>query len=284
MNAQGIAVERRAARRIYASFHGALSFGAVAGAASAGAVAALGVSPAVHLAALGAIVAGATHCAGRQLLPAHHDAAPAGPMFVTPSRALAALGVVSFCCLLAEGAVFDWSAVYLRRTLDAGEATAAAGLAAFSLTMGLGRLAGDRLTLRLGPVALARAGSLVAAAGIATALVVAEPAPALAGFAAMGLGLATLFPLALRAAAARSDSPGPAVAAVSATGYSGFLAGPPMIGGLAEATSLRTALVTVALLCTAAALLSRAVAMRRTARAATACDRSAPVPDDGVSA
>jgi MFS family permease len=250
MNAQGIAVERRASRRIYASFHAALSFGAVAGAVCAGGVAAVGVSPAVHLAALGAILAGAAHVAGRRLLPAQLDAAPAGPMFATPSRALAALGVVSFCCLLAEGAVFDWSAVYMTRTLDAGEALAAAGLAAFSLTMGLGRLTGDRLADRLGAVALARGGAALAGASFAVALVAASPPAAIAGFALLGAGLAATFPLALAAASRTRHVPtAPAIAAVSTAGYLGLVCGPPTIGLLSGLVGLVGALGVLVALC-----------------------------------
>jgi cyanate permease len=86
-----------------------------------------------------------------------------------------------------------------------------------------------------------------------------ERAAAIAGFAAMGLGLASLFPLAIRAGSARGDTPGPAVAAVSGTGYLGFIAGPPLVGLLAELAGLRSALLLVAILCTLAALLAGAV-------------------------
>jgi MFS family permease len=261
MNAQGIAVERRSARRIYASFHAALSFGAVAGAASAGAVAALGVSPALHLAALGAVFAGAIHSAAGALLPAHLDAAPDGPLFAAPSRALAALGVVAFCCLLAEGAVFDWSAVYLSRTLEAGEAMAAAGLAAFSLTMGLGRLTGDRLADTLGAVALARGGAALAGSSFAVALVAASPAGAIAGFALLGAGLAAVFPLALAAATARAPHAptAPAIAAVSTAGYLGLVCGPPTIGLLSGLVGLVGALGVLVALCGVVVLLAGTV-------------------------
>ena len=125
--------------------------------------------------------------------------------------------------------------------------------------MGIGRLAGDRLTEALGPARLARLGAGLAAAGTAGALVGSAPSGAIVGFAAAGLGLAALFPIALRAAAERGESPGPAVAAVSALGYCGFLAGPPAVGGVAELAGLRAGLVVVALLCAVATLLAPAV-------------------------
>jgi MFS family permease len=169
------------------------------------------------------------------------------------------IGLFAFCALLSEGAVNDWAAVYLDNSLDSGEGVAAGGLAAFSLTMGIGRLAGDRLTQAIGPVRLARGGAGLAAAGMAVAVAAVHPAAAIAGFAAMGLGLAALFPLALRAAAERSGTPGPAVAAVSGMGYVAFVAGPPLVGGLAEAMGLRGALIVIGALCVVAAALATQV-------------------------
>ena len=184
-----------------------------------------------------------------------------GAVPAAPSRALAVLGVVAFCCLLAEGAVFDWSAVYLRRELAAGEAMAAAGLAAFSVTMGLGRLAADRLADRLGPVVLARGGAMLAGTSFALALAAATPAAAIAGFALLGAGLAAVFPLALAAAAARTPHApaAPAIAAVSTAGYLGLVSGPPAIGLLSGLVGLVGALALLVALCATVALLAGAV-------------------------
>jgi predicted MFS family arabinose efflux permease len=132
--------------------------------------------------------------------------------------------------------------------------------------MGFGRLTGDRLAERLGPVRLARAGAGLAALGMTVAVAGGREGTAIAGFAAMGLGLSSLFPLAIRAGSARGEAPGPAVAAVSGTGYLGFIAGPPAVGLLAEAIGLRTALLLVAALCTLAAVLAGAVRAPVTAR------------------
>ena len=257
MNVHGLTVERGLRRPILSSLHAAFSFGALAGAAVGGIVAGAGVGVVPHLwtaAGLGAVVA---VVATRFLLPPSADAAPEGPMFARPTRALGLIGLFAFCALLSEGAVNDWAAVYLENNLESGEGVAAAGLAAFSLTMGIGRLAGDRLTLWVGPVRLARGGAGLAAAGMTVAVAASDPAAAMAGFAAMGLGLAPLFPLALRAAAERSGTPGPAVAAVSGMGYVAFVAGPPLVGGFAAALGLRSALVLIVVLCLVAAVLGR---------------------------
>ena len=259
MNVHGLAVERRLGKPILATLHAGFSFGALAGAGIGGLVAAAGVGVRPHLAAASVTGAVIALTAFRFLLPRDVDAAPEGPMVAQPTRALAAVGLFAFCVVLSEGAVNDWAAVYLKGDLGAGEGLAAAGLAAFSLTMGFGRLAGDRLAERLGPVRLARGGAGLAAAGMTVAVLGGRQGSAIAGFAAMGVGLAALFPLAIRAAAARGETPGPAVAAVSAMGYVGFVTGPPTVGLLAEAIGLRWALLLVAALCAAAAALAGAV-------------------------
>jgi fucose permease len=193
----------------------------------------------------------------RALLPATADATgtpirrrqarEAGHTRLRWDRRLTILGVLAFCCLLCEGAAADWSAVYLDRDLAASAATAGLAYAAFSVTMVAGRLAGDALTVRYGPAALVRRGALVAAAGMGAALIASDSIAALVGFACLGAGLSIIIPQVFRAAAAGRDS-GPALARVSMLGYLGFLAGPPMIGALAEVTSLPAALAVLPLL------------------------------------
>lgn len=266
MNVHGLTVERRLERPILSTLHAAFSFGALAGAAVGGVAAGLGVAVLPHLSAVAGAGVLVLLVARRFLLPPDADAAPGGPMFALPTPALALVGLFAFCVLLTEGAVADWAAVYLDGELDTGEGTAAAGLAAFSLTMGICRLFGDRLNEAFGAVRLARGGGTLAAAGLATALLTEAPAVALIGFACAGMGLAALFPLALRAAAERGSSPGPAVASVTSLGYLGFLAGPPSIGGLSELAGLRAALVLLVALALLAAALGPVVAMRRPVR------------------
>jgi len=264
MNAQGIAVERARHIALLASLHAAFSFGALGGAGLGALAAGLGAAPEAHL-ALASLAGVAVVLAARPaLLGPEHDAAAGAPLLASPTRALGGLGALAFCVLLAEGAMFDWSAVYLAGTLAAGPAVAAAGLAVFQGAMGAGRLAGDRLAHRLGPGMLAGAGAALAATGFAVVAAAPTPALALAGLALGGLGLASVFPLALRTAASRAPAGQTAVAlaAVSTTGYLGFMAGPPLIGGLAELGGLRMALGVVVALCMVAAALSQ-VTVRR---------------------
>jgi MFS family permease len=252
MNAQGVAVERAIGRRMFTSLHAAFSFGALAGALLAAAAAGAGVDPLPHLLAVAAGSAVVAAALRPRFLRDDADADAAAPRFARPSRRLAALGAVAFCALIAEGAVFDWSAIFLAGPAGASPGTAPLALAAFSLTMGVGRLAGDPLAERLGSRAVATGGLGLAATGLGLALLAAAPAPSAAGFAVMGIGLAAVFPLALRAAGS-----GPDLAAVSTLGYTGLLAGPPLIGLVAEGVGLRAALGLIVALCAVAALLAR---------------------------
>jgi MFS family permease len=258
MNAQGVALDAQTERPIFASFHAAFSFGAMAGAGAGGLAAAAGLAPDAHLAIAGALLALVVLVVRRGLLPAAIDARADGPLFARPSRALAGLGLLAFCALLAEGSVADWSAILLDRETDAGPALAALGLAAFSLMMGFGRLAADPLAGRFGRVAVVRGGGLLAAGGITLALLSATAATGIAGFALMGAGLAGLFPLALNAAGETDGPAAPALAAVATSGYGAFIAGPALIGLISDATSLPLALSLVGILCLAAAALAPA--------------------------
>ena len=260
MNAQAVAVERGYGRSIMSSFHAAWSFGGLGGAALGGLLASRGIEPLPHFAAVAIPAAIAFACAYGALLPSSADASEEGtPAFARPTRALLGLGIISFCVLLGEGAMGDWSAVYLDDTLKTGPGFAAAGYAAFSLSMAFGRLFGDRFTELLGPVTLVRACGVIAAVGLGVALAAAHPIVALVGFACAGAGFSIVFPTALSAAGRTGGPTGPALAAVTTAAYTGFLVGPPFIGFLAEATGLGYALYLVVALSTAVVILAGAV-------------------------
>jgi MFS family permease len=260
MNAQAVAVERRYGCPIMSSFHAAWSFGGLGGATLGGILASRGVAPLPHFSALAIVAAIAFVVAYGSLLPSHADASDEGtPAFARPTRALLGLGVISFCVLLGEGAMGDWSAVYLDDTLKTGPGFAAAGYAAFSLSMAFGRLFGDRFTERLGPATLVRSCGALAAVGLGVALAAAQPLVALAGFACAGAGFSVIFPTALSAAGRTGAPTGPALAALTTAAYTGFLVGPPFIGFLSELTGLGYALYLVVALSAAVVILAGAV-------------------------
>jgi fucose permease len=150
---------------------------------------------------------------------------------------------MAFAVLLCEGAAADWSAVYLLNNLSAGPELAAAGFGAFCLAMAVGRLCGDRLVHRFGPVAVVRSSAALAAVGLGAGLLIAHPFAGIAGFAALGLGCSNIVPV-LFSAAGRTPGiqPARALALVTVMGYSAFLSGPPLIGLVAQMASLPIAL------------------------------------------
>jgi fucose permease len=252
MNAHGVAVQRRYDSPILSSFHAAFSAGALIGAAVGGLAAGADLDVRVHLLAVAgsALAVGLVAC--RALLPADADHAggeAAGPLLAKPPRALWAVGAVGFCALVCEGATADWSAVYVKESLEAPAGVAALAFAAFSATMTIGRAIGDRLTSAWGPEALVRRGGLLSAAALAAALLIGHPIAAIAGFALLGIGIATMVPVVFRAASeVEGVAPGVGIAAASTMGYFGFLIAPPIIGAAAELTSLPVALGLLVLL------------------------------------
>jgi MFS family permease len=175
---------------------------------------------------------------------------------------LALLGLITFCSFVGEGSASDWSAVYMTQELGSSQALGALAFAAFAVTMATMRFLADSLRGRYGKVTLVRAGSLVAAAGMAFGLLVHEPAAAIVGFALLGLGLAAVVPVAFRAAGDLDPrATGRLVGRVATVGYVGTVVGPIAIGWLAQATSLRSALgLVVVLAVTIAAVSGRALA------------------------
>lgn len=262
MNAQAATVEHWYGRPIMSSFHAAYSIGGMVGAALGGAAAGACLSPMVHLSTIAAVLLVASALACRWLLPRDADRAFRGAGFAWPGRALAGLGFLAFGVLLAEGAMADWSAVYLHEIVGADPGWAAAGFALFSLAMAGGRLVGDVLAARWPAASLVQSGGLLAAAGLSLALLLPKTLVVLIGFAAVGAGLSFVFPLVLSAGARLPGlSPSVAIAAIATAGYLGFLIGPPVIGLGAEVTSLRVSLGFVALLC--ALVAARAGTLRR---------------------
>ncbi|MEU6174569.1 MFS transporter [Streptantibioticus parmotrematis] len=284
MNAQGVAVERALRRPVMSGLHGAYSLGGLLGALLGSTAAHLGVAPLTHFTVIAVVSAVTVWCGSRHLLPADEPspASPSTPVTATvakakarPSRwplAVLLLGLIGLCSFTGEGAVEDWSAVYLRDGLHAAAGTAGLGFAGCSAAMTVVRLAGDRLVARFGPVAVLRTGALVAASGLGAGLALpsliastgaAQPA-AIAGFTLFGAGVALVAPVTFSAAGNLPGTPSAsAISRVTGIGYLGFLAGPPVIGFTAQAAGLRGALAIPAALAAAIALLAATVRPRQ---------------------
>jgi MFS family permease len=255
MNAQAVTVERAMARPVMSSFHAAFSAGALVGSLTGAVAAAADVPLALHLGLVGLVLLAAAAPLLPAMLPEPRTTEERGPLFAWPRGRLLPLAVIALVVLLAEGAVADWSAVYLRQELGAAAGIAGLAFTAFSLTMVAGRLAGDRVVAAWGRIRAVRVSALVALAGGLLVLVPSVPVAVL-GFAALGVGLACVVPLVFVAAAGDEPEAGPALAAVSTPGYIGFLLGPPVIGGLAEVIGLGPALGLLPLLLAAVAAMA----------------------------
>ncbi|WP_394832860.1 MFS transporter [Pendulispora rubella] len=244
MNAHGVDVEQRLGKPILGSLHALFSVGGLAGAGIGSVAASQGLTPAVHLSCASILYLVLAFVFGRSLLPRSDapvpEKKPEGAPRARLNATLVALGAVAFCSSVGEGAMGDWSAVYLRDMLHTSEAVAALGYAAFSLTMVIGRFAGDRLTVRFGAVDIVRYGGLLVAAGLGVGLVFNNVAMMIVGFLSVGLGLSVVMPTAFRASGnVPGVEPAAGLSMMATLGYSGFLVGPPGIGFVAEHLTLR---------------------------------------------
>lgn len=249
MNTNAVAAIRRADRPLMPVFHGAFSAGGMLGAATGGLAAdRAGMTP--HFTAAALVGLAALALAYWWLpkdppapKPIGTETRPAPRRF---DATIVILGLVAFCCALGEGAMGDWSALFLRDVLDTGAGAAAAGYTVFSLAMTISRFSGAAVLSRYGPATTLIGGCALAAAGALTVSAAPTPAVASIGFLAVGVGLAGGFPIALNAAGAHASGSGPAIGLVTTIGYTGFLAGPPAIGFVAEWANLRAGLSLVA--------------------------------------
>jgi MFS family permease len=259
MNTQAVAIETVYGRPIMSTLHGIFSIGGLTGAVTAGLAAGAGIEAFPHLLGI-AVVLLVLSVIGGSFLPRVATREESAPPFAIPPRALLGLGLFSFCVLVGEGAVADWSAVYLENALGSSAAVAAGGYAAYSLAMAGMRLSGDALIERFGAATVVRAGCLLATIGMGGALLLGTIPAAVIGFACVGAGLAVGFPAALGAAGRTPGlASGAAIGAVATAGYAGLLLGPPLIGLISDTAGLRAGLGVVALLCFASAILAGAV-------------------------
>ena len=257
INAEASELERRGERPIMSHFHGMFSLGGMVGAAVGSVLLGWNLAAVSHLVGVALIGAVAIALACSQMLPpvpqAGGDAASR-----LPRGALLLLGVLAALGLISEGAMYDWSVLYLQNELGSPQDQAALAYASFSGAMAAARFGGDWVRSHLRPAVLMLGSAALSAAAMALVLLIGHPVVALVGFAMVGIGLGNVVPV-LFSAAARVPGTTPAhgIAAVSSVGYLGFMAGPPVIGVLAPASSLTAALFVVVLFSAVLAGLSR---------------------------
>lgn len=255
MNAHGVGIQTRLERPIMSSLHGGWSLGGFAAAGLVAIATATGVDPRLESLLVGLALWVAALWLTRQL-----GTAPTRPEsrrgLGLPSRAVLLIGGLCFAVMFTEGAIGDWSGIYLRHDTGASSAASAMAFTGFSLGMAIARLSGDALNEHLGAGLLLRGGTALLAFALGSVLLIGETAPAVIGFALCGLGIANAVPL-LFSAAGQLDRPGPSLAATFTLGYTGFIVGPPVIGVLSDRIGLPRTLTLVVFAALAVTALGR---------------------------
>ena len=236
MNAHGVAVQEDLGRPVMSSFHGGWSVGGFVAAGVVAIAAAAGLDPRVESLIVGVslLLLSLWITRGLGAVSSHSSA---GSRFALPTRPVILIGGLCFLVMLAEGAIGDWSGIYLKHDTGASTAAAAVAFTGFSLGMAVARLGGDFVNTRIGAGKLLRIGTALVAVALAAVLLIGHTVPAVIGFVLCGLGIANAVPL-LFSAAGRIDPPGPSLAAVFTLGYTGFIVGPPVIGALSDQAGL----------------------------------------------
>jgi MFS family permease len=260
INTEGSLIESLGARAVMGRLHALFSVGGMLGAGGASALFAAGVSAAVQLLLLGAAVVLLAAAMSPRLLPVHpaDDAAARGAPLRQPLIWL--LGGLTLAALLAEGVMYDWSVLYLSQELHWPASLAALGFAVFSGAMALARFGADALRMRWPEARVLAVGGALAALAMALLLWWAQPWVALAGYALVGIGVASAVPILYAAATCIPGVPrAQGIAAVSSIGCIGFMLGPPLVGALAKAVSLSAAMGVVVVASALLALLARQI-------------------------
>lgn len=232
-------------------FHAWFCVGTFGGALLGSALAGADISPVMHFCGVALILLLLLRWCYRRLPDDRAPREAGAQLFSIPHGPLVVLGVIAFCGAIVEGSVGDWSGVYLKDTLGAGDGLAPLAYAGFAGLMLLARLFGDRLKERVGARRIVACGALIAAVGILIAVLANNIPLVIAGFALTGGGVSMVFPFVFSAAGRHGPT---ALAGVATFGYSGNLIGPPIIGFVAHGWGLHAAIAFIGILCLGVAM------------------------------
>lgn len=250
MNTQAVSVENIYGRSIMASFHGVWSLAGFAGALAGTFFVSNSISPLVHFTIICIVTGVVVWAAYRHTVPSDvSESREKKKFFVKPDSRILLLGMIAFCCMVCEGAMADWSGVYYQKVVQAPAYLTTIGYVAFMGTMATGRFLGDWLVTKFGVTRILQLSGVLIAGGLLTAVILPNMATATVGFLMVGFGVSSVVPVVFSLAAkSKTMSPGAALASVSTISFLGFLIGPPVIGFVAELTSLRISFLIIALL------------------------------------
>ena len=248
MNGQAVLVERLWGRIIFSSFHAIFSIGMALGAASGGIFSNFQASLQTHLIIVGILSVFPVLWASTKLIrdiPIVTEKAISDGKTdkLLALKAIFPLGIIAFCCMTGEGAMVDWSAIFMNKVVGQTEVISAWAFGTFGVAMTVGRTFGDYFTLRLGKQKIMLIDAFLAILGLTLALAFTSVWSTFIGFFLVGLGLSTIVPIVFSSAGnLKNVSPSAGISMVTSIGYSGFFIGPPTIGYLAESFGLSAGL------------------------------------------
>jgi MFS family permease len=249
INTQALAVERLYKKKLMASFHGLWSLAGFTGAAVGTWMIGNGFAPFPHYVLICVVFLIANILCSFYLVTKDEGTDEKRPLFAMPDKSLIGLGIIAFCSMMAEGAMFDWSGVYFIKVVKVEEAFTGLGYTVFMIAMAGMRFLADGLSHRFGLKKILQASGMLTTTGLLVAVVMPQMMTSLVGFFLIGMGVSSVVPLVYSAAGkSKTLSPGIALTAVSSLGFMGLLIGPPIIGFIAEATSLRISFLAITIM------------------------------------
>ena len=250
MNTQAVGIESLYGRSIMASFHGLWSLAGFCGAAFGNFFVSNNISPLVHFASVGLLVSILIAGFYKYTLPANSSVSMEKPkLFIKPDKYVLLLGLIAFCCMICEGSMADWTGVYFQNIIHAPAKFITLGYVAFMATMATGRFLGDWLITKFGVQRILQFSGVLIASGLAIMILFPYLQTAVTGCLLVGVGVSCVVPMVYGLAGrSKTMSPEFALAAVSSISFLGFLLGPPLIGFIAQLSSLRWSFAVIALL------------------------------------
>ena len=241
LNTQGVEAEKLFVKPIMTSFHGAWSIAGFSGALIGLLMINLQISPYLHFWIITLLLWANVFFNYKFLVPGKGTGTSSGSrLFIKPEGALLQLGIIGFCSMAAEGAMFDWSGVYFKDIVLAPSSLVIIGYASFMIMMALGRFLGDGVIARLGRRKTIQLSGVIIFFGMMISVIFPYIIPATVGFMLVGLGVSSIVPTVYSSAGKNPKvSPGMALAMVSSVSYLGFLMGPPLIGYISALSNLR---------------------------------------------
>jgi MFS family permease len=262
INTQAVGTESLYQKPIMASFHGIWSTAGFTGAAIGTLMVRFHIIPPYHYLCITGLAFLILFIFSGKLIIKDSNRDEKLPIFARPDKSIINFGLIAFCSMICEGAMFDWSGIYFLKVVNPGAAWVTAGYTAFMCTMATGRFIGDWVAYKLGMKRMLQLSGIMTAAGLLLAVLFPQFITATIGFLIVGAGVSSIIPMVYSTVGkSKVMSPGVAIAAVSTIGYLGFLIGPPFIGFIAQATSLRVSFAFIAVMGTMVAVIATRIRM-----------------------